>query len=429
MAKRRNASIKNTPNKAKPRIKAGVVADPIQPRETDKVKDFVGDWVQYFKDDSNIFPNDLAKRAKRASVHNSIIQSKVTFTCGEGLSYLRNGEPVDLNTDNRLRDYVTYCNAKGESLNDIYKRCATDLITFGAFSAQQIKQGGFTFYYHQDASEVRLEKAGVDNIIDNAYISPDWTTIGEKDNASIEEEIIKIPMYRKESNEPVSIIYEKEYTPEHRYYGLPDYIGALHWIDISYKIPTFNLTRFKNGFMPSAIVDLVGEPPEGMTAEDYIQKVVLPKYTDEGNNAKILFQMVDSQENKTNVTLFDGIKDGDFTELQMLADQNIISAHRWHPTLSGIQTAGKLGTSQEIRNAFEVVNSTVIRGYKNKLIPIFNRMLAEAGFGEYTIEVHTKPPVSFISDINIENVLTQNEIRAIAGFEPIEDEQETQENE
>ncbi len=39
------------------RIKTGFVAkiqDPVMPRETDKEKDFVGDWVQYFKDDNNI---------------------------------------------------------------------------------------------------------------------------------------------------------------------------------------------------------------------------------------------------------------------------------------------------------------------------------------------------------------------------------------
>ena len=413
------------------RIKTGFVAkiqDPVMPRETDKEKDFVGDWVQYFKDDNNIFPNDLAKRAKRASVHNAILESKLVFTCGEGLTFERNGEAIDLDTDARLRDYVQSINNKGESLEEIYKRCAKDLITLGSYSIQVAKESGFTYYFHQDSTEVRLEKENEQNIIENAYISTDWNSIKNNDTEGIEEDIEKIPIFVKETTEANSLIYRREYSPEHRYYGMPDYVGALHWIDISYKIPTFNLTRFKNGFMPSAVVDLVGEPPEGMTPEDYIKDVVIPKFTDEGNNSKILFQMVDSQENKTNVQLFDGIKDGDFTELQQLADQNIISAHRWHPSLSGIQTAGKLGTSQEIRNAFELVNNTVIRGYKNALIPTFNMMLEEAGFGDVKITVHTKPPVSYISDVDITAILTTNELRAIAGFEPLEEDEE-QENE
>ena len=414
------------------RIKTGFVAkiqDPVMPRETDKEKDFVGDWVQYFKDDNNIFPNDLAKRAKRASVHNAILESKLVFTCGEGLTFERNGEAIDLDTDARLRDYVQNINNKGESLEEIYKRCAKDLITLGSFSVQVAKESGYTYYFHQDSTEVRLEKENEQNSIENAYISTDWNSIKNNDTEGIEEDIEKIPIFSKGTREANSIIYRREYSPEHRYYGMPDYVGALHWIDISYKIPTFNLTRFKNGFMPSAVVDLVGEPPEGMTPEDYIKDVVIPKFTDEGNNSKILFQMVDSQENKTNVQLFDGIKDGDFTELQQLADQNIISAHRWHPSLSGIQTAGKLGTSQEIRNAFELVNNTVIRGYKNALIPTFNMMLEEAGFDDVKITVHTKPPVSYISDIDITAILTQNELRAIAGFEPLEEDEQEQENE
>ena len=344
------------------RINTGIVAqvkEPTMPIESDKVKDFAGDWVQYFQDDSNTFPNDLAKRAKRSSVHNAIIESKLVFTCGEGLSFMKDGERVDLDSDTRLRDYVTSVNNKGESLEEIYKRCARDLITMGAFSAQAVKEAGYTFYFHQDVTEVRLEKEDENNIINNAYVSPDWPTIEADIHEGSEEEIKKIPLFKPGTSEQVSVIYNREYTPEHRYYGIPDYIGAVHWIDISYKIPTFNLDRFKNGFMPSAVVDLVGEPPEGMTAQEYIEDVVLPKFTGEGNNSKILFQMVDSQENKTNVQLFDGIKDGDFTTLQELADQNIISAHRWHPSLAGIQTAGKLGSSQEIRNAFEIVNNTV----------------------------------------------------------------------
>ena len=417
MAKNRN-TIK--PN----RIKSGIVAkiaDPVAPRETDKDKDFVGDWVQYFKDDNNIFPNDLAKRAKRSSVHNAILESKLVFTCGDGLSFERNGEAIDLDTDTRLRDYVTSINNKGESLEDIYKRCAKDLITIGSFSVQAVKESGFTFYFHQDTTEVRLEKENELNIIENAYISPDWYSIKNEDKEGVEEVIEKIPMFTKGTREANSIIYRREYSPEHRYYGLPDYIGALHWIDISYKIPTFNLTRFKNGFMPSAVVDLVGEPPEGMTPEDYITNVVIPKFTDEGNNSKILFQMVDSQDNKTNVQLFDGIKDGDFTELQQLADQNIISSHRWHPSLSGIQTAGKLGSSQEIRNAFELVNNTVIRGYKNMLIPVFNMMLEEAGFGDVTIKVHTKSPITYANEISVEQALSKNEKRDLLGFEAQEE--------
>jgi len=55
-------------------------------------------------------------------------------------------------------------------------------------------------------------------------------------------------------------------------------------------------------------------------------------------------------------------------------------------------------------------------------------MLEEAGFGDVKITVHTKPPVSYISDVDITAILTTNELRAIAGFEPLEEDEE-QENE
>jgi phage portal protein BeeE len=238
-----------------------------------------------------------------------------------------------------------------------------------------------------------------------------------------------LPAFEKGSREPNSILYVKEYTPEHRYYGLPDYVGALNWIDISYRIPKFNLDRFDNGFMPSAVVDLFGDAPEGMTAEQYIKDVVVPKFTGEGNNSKILFQMLDDETQKTNVQLFDNVKDGDFTVLQELADQNIISAHRWHPALSGIKSAGQLGNNQEIRNAFEIVKNTVIRGYQMKLNKAFDMMLEEAGFGDIKVSVHTKSPVSFIGDIDINSVLTTNEKREMLGLPPLEENEQTEQQE
>jgi hypothetical protein len=420
---------RRNPNK---KVKAGYVASvskPMTPKETDKIKDFTGDWVHYFDNDNNNFPNDLAKRSKRCAVHNAIIETKVVFTCGDGITFTRDGEAVDLDREPRLKEYVSSVNAKGESIDEIYTKAARDLITGGAFALQPVRNGDFFGFYHQDWTEVRSQKENKDHKVENYYISPDWDTINKSENTEAEEILEMLPAFEKGSREPNSILYVKEYTPEHRYYGLPDYVGALNWIDISYRIPKFNLDRFDNGFMPSAVVDLFGDAPEGMTAEQYIKDVVVPKFTGEGNNSKILFQMLDDETQKTNVQLFDNVKDGDFTVLQELADQNIISAHRWHPALSGIKSAGQLGNNQEIRNAFEIVKNTVIRGYQIKLNKAFDMMLEEAGFGDIKVSVHTKSPVSFIGDIDINSVLTTNEKREMLGLPPLEENEQTEQQE
>ena len=78
------------------------VQQPKLPIETDKRKDFRGKWVPFFKDDSNTFPNDCAKRAKRSSTHNALIESKVGYVVGQGFNAHRGSETVEIEKEKNL---------------------------------------------------------------------------------------------------------------------------------------------------------------------------------------------------------------------------------------------------------------------------------------------------------------------------------------
>jgi len=395
------------------------VQQPKLPVETDKKKDFRGEWVQFFKDDNNTFPNDCAKRAKRSSTHNALIESKVGYVVGDGFKAHRGSEIIEIDKEKNLSDYLDSVNNHEESLIDVYTKCARDLITTGNFAVEVVRSGGQQFIFHKDITTVRLEKADADNRINNVYISPDWSAIKKNARAGQEEKITKIPAYFYGTKESNSIYYCKNYSPEFFYYGVPDHIGASLWVDIEYLIPTFNVNKFKNGFMPSAIIDLFGtEPPEGMTAQQYLDKII-EKFTGEGNNSKILFQMLDSQEQKSSIQVLDNVREGDFQKLHDLAVQNIITAHRFTPSLAGIATAGKLGSTQQVQSEFEIINNTVIRPYKDKLLRVFNTLIKEAGF-DIKLDVHTASPVSVTSLIQPSEVMTINEQRQLLGLEPID---------
>ena len=129
--------------------------------------------------------------------------------------------------------------------------------------------------------------------------------------------------------------------------------------------------------------------------------------------------VLDSQEQKSSVQIIDNIREGDFQKLHDLAAQNIITAHRFTPSLAGIQTAGKLGSVQQIQTEFEIINNTVIRPYKDKLLRVFNTLIKEAGF-DVKLDVHTQSPVSVTSLIQPSEVMTINEQRQLLGLEPLE---------
>ena len=395
------------------------VQQPMLPIETDKKKDFRGDWVPFFKNDKNMFPNDCAKRAKRSSTHNALIESKVGYIVGNGFTYSRNGEALDIEKEQGFTDYINSINSYGESLIDIYTKCARDLVTTGNFALEVVRRGSGQFLFHKDITTVRLQKADAEGKINNAFLSPDWSSIKKNTKAGHEEKITKIPTYIYSSKEKNSIYYCTSYTPEHSYYGLPDWSGAAQWIDIEYRIPKFNIDKFDNGFHVGAIVDLFGtEPPNGMLPQQYVEKI-RDSFTGEGNNSKVLFQMLDSQEQKSSIQILDNVREGDFQQLHNLAVQNIITAHRFTPSLAGIQTAGKLGSLQQIQTEFEIISGTVIQPYKNKILRIINGLIREAGF-DIKLSVHTPSPVSVASAIDPREVLTINEQRTLLGMQPID---------
>ena len=399
-----------------------VVPEPILPWESDKKRAFSGKWVLYFQADKNAFPNDTAKRAKQSPTSHSIIQSKVVYTVGNGFTFFRKstGEEVDIYSENALREYVENVNSHGQQLIEVYEMCARDLITTGNLALEIVKTGERLNVFHVDSTTVRLEKMDRKGFINYAYLSADWVDIGNNTRAPYEDKISPIPMWYKETPKANSLMFIKEYAPEFRYYGLPDHYASAYWQDIEYRIGRFNLDRFDNGFMPSGIVDLYGEPPDGKNAKQYIDEIV-KKFTGAGNNSKILFQLLDSQEQRSNVNIFEQLKDGDFIKLQALARDAIIVSHRYTPSLAGVATAGTLGSNQQLMTEFEIVNNTVIKGYKQKLLKAVNDILEEAGFGDFYAIVNTTMPVSYASSIKPENVLTINEQRNLIGFNGIED--------
>ena len=398
------------------------------PEEKSKKRDVNTEWIPFFKDSNNTYINDLAKRAKRSSTHASILSSKLSYILGDGIQIIRKDlEPYEDGDNPKLEEYLNSINSYDESIEEVFSRLAYDFLYSGNGYLQVIREKDRINIFHQDSSQVRLGKA-VDNKIDKAFISSDWTEI--KNNKPLSDQnVIPIDVFNKNSkSQKKSIIHIKEYSPEHFYYGLPEYVSAIKWIDIEYKIPSFNLTLFENGLLPSGVLTLRGDVPEGYKSPvDYVNDIK-DKFTGEDNTSKFLVQLVDNDVNDASFDPFTNINEGHFRLLQELAVQNIISAHKWHPSLSGIQTAGKLGTNQEIRSAYEIVLNTTIRHYQKKLLKPLNTILELAGFGEYELTINNSYPVSFGSEISANEVLTLDEKRQELGYEIATEEQKQELN-
>ena len=349
------------------------------------------DFIPFGKD--NLFPQYLAELKRQSSTHRSVLAQKTTFTTGGGF----------LTSNESLASFIEDVNANGESLKDCFKRLADDYYTYGnAFLEGVVYEGGVNFY-HKDAATARVSKNKK-----YVFFNPDWS-----DYRKNKEKTQRVPIYPNVSNSRF-IIHYKDYESTFNFYGLPDYVAALEHIAIDYEIGKFNHTSFKNGFSPSAIVTVNGDFGEA-EAEKFVE-TAKETLTGSGNNSKILFLVKNGEDSRgTDVQIISNKEDGDFLDLQKLTDQNIITAHRWQPALSGIVSSGKMNnTGSEIRIAYDLAMSTVIRDTTNILLePIKRVIMEEMGIDTSDLTVAYEPPISFLSDIDPKLVLTIDEQRAM----------------
>jgi hypothetical protein len=333
------------------------------------------------------------------------------FTAGLGIIYRQNGEVIKLN--DKQKKYVDNINANGETLYEVYKKVQGDFIDFGNAYPQVVKEGQRSNIFHSDATTVRISKNK-----ETAYISNFWRDIGNEDVFPRKDfEIKDIDLTGKESNYLVHIM---NYEPEYNIYGVIDHTAALKDADIEYKISTFNLDKLDNGFFPSVMIQMYGDPPDGKTPEEYAESIAT-NFTGEGKSRKFLLQLLEQGVDGAEIHEFEGAAEGEFRELKQLAKESIIEAHRWHPALMML-TPGKLANSSDIRTAYEMVKNTVIPDYRIPVLKVFENILNDTElFTDIELSIKPVVPVSAADEIDVGKIWTVDEQREETGKLPFDD--------
>ena len=372
-----------------------VPTQPADVKDKSKLKD---NYIPF--GDDNLFPQQLAELKRLSSTHRAILSQKTTFS-SQGY----------ITEDSLLEEFIESCNANDESLAEVKAKAIDDLYTFGNAYLEIVKFEGGINIFHVDATSVRLHKNGKD-----AIIHPDWINYERR-----KTEGVKIPLYPHEGNR--CLVHLKDYETTFQHYGLPDYIAGLEHCSIDFEIGKWNNTKFKNNFQPSAIIEITADMGDAEAEE--LVALAQDKFTNQGgaeNNGKILFIVKNGDTTPANVTMIKDDQDASFPELQKLTDQNLITAHRWQPSLMGIVSGGKMNsTGSEIRIAYEIVLATVVKSVSQK----FDKCIAKLfktyyNYASIDLTAKFEPPISYLSDVDIKQVLTINEQRAILGFDEVE---------
>lgn len=221
------------------------------------------------------------------------------------------------------------------------------------------------------------------------------------------------------------LLYAYIPSPDNPQYPVPDYYASIEDVLTSAEIQRYDLEAVMNGFVPSAILTLVGKTDNttkdeyGMTARDY-QNSALESFTGQqknvdglsGRNRLVVFEAA-SKEEIPNLQAFDAkaILDSSNTKRDVV-ERAVCRSFGVHPVLVGYSDASILGNTQSIANAsLELANNV---NYLQRMIERVFKMCFPLNEWKLT----QFKPISYIPDIAYSK-LTDTEIRALFGYEPL----------
>jgi hypothetical protein len=371
-----------------------------------KGKDYI------FYGERNDYPNYLLRIYNNSAKHNAIVTGKVDYICGNGWGVKSEDEMQKA----KAYGMIDKVNTKEESLNEVTNKLVTDLTIFGGYYLQVIwtkATGEIAELYHVDYYKVRTNSENTE-----FYVSDNWL---KNDNVNPRPDYETYPAFDPNNPTGSQILYFKEYRAGVNTYSLPDYRGAISYIELDISIGEYHLNTINNGMFSSKLINLNGGKVS-QEEEDRIERQFQNKFSGSKNAGKFMLAFNDSKENEPSIIDLSGTElDKHFDLLNLTVQTEIFSGHKiTSPMLFGIKTEGQLGGRSEMREAYQLFQNTYVNAKQRAIEETVNYLFK---FNDIIADLELKPtePISFeFSEAIISANMTQDEIREKLGLTPIE---------
>lgn len=332
------------------------------------------DWVTFGP--NNSFPLEILEFRNASAIHDSIIEGKTSLIAGNGFMFGNDRVESDqFLVDNwkqipfwRKMDRILWLNAR-------------DLETFGYACFEiiySIDRTRIVDINWIDSSRVASGKKDEFGNINEYYYSENWSNIRQYPPRKIEA-------WNPNGEAPRQLMFIRRQDNNMEYFALPNYYSALRWIKADGLMAEYNLAAIKNGFSPSIVFKFYKKPsPE---ERRYNSEAIKSQHGGEKNAGKAVIFYSEGKELAPDVQTIDATNIDQ--RLLQVADQivqQIITAHRCHPQLLGIQTPGKLGFSTELIQSWEIFDKMVIRPERKLLLDAYKEILIYNGVPRVQIE-------------------------------------------
>ena len=326
--------------------------------------------------DDNLFPGALALMSRRSSTHRRIINDKADYISGKGFTF----DPEE----QLLGEFIASVNGAGESLRQVLNKLAFDKSLFGNAFLEIVTDADHSFLslFHHDASRCRVAKDS-----QHIVLHHDWAHFDA-------ESAITLPLYplfeEQADGTLRAMIHYKDYEPMFDHYGVPPYIAGLNVSAIAYKTDKWNISRLDNSFQLSGVMILDGGVDDEQQSER-IARIAEEKFA--GDPGQVMFVVRNgSEDDNSRFIPFVSQNDGDWKELHDQATSDIVVAHSWFRSLSGLDYSSGFN-SERILHEYEIALNTVILAEQAELMePIISILRDVAGIDASSLQIVNRPP-------------------------------------
>lgn len=324
----------------------------------------------------NLLPITLSNLSRSSTIHRRILNDKADYISGRGFSI----DPENLT----VAALIDKANGQGQSLRSVVGRVAFDKCLFGNAFLEVVtdERGSFVSLYHQDAIRCRLT---TDN--EAVVLHHNWAAFQAK-------QARRLPIFpkfeRMEDGTLRSVIHYKDYEPGFGNYGVARYVAAMGAASIAYKTDRWNVSRLDNAFQVSGVMVLDGQVDSQAEAAE-IARLAEQKFA--GKPGQVMFLVKSGLEGDTTKFIpVNTAHDGDWRGLHEQATADIIVAHSWYRTLSGMNYSTGFSPDR-ILYEYNIALATVIVPEQNELIEPIRIMIRRIlGVESDTLQFVNRPP-------------------------------------
>jgi len=311
-------------------------------------------------------PGDLSSYYQMNSYHQRCVQTKALVTAGLGFDIVCNthteenaqNEPKPATSESDLiLEFIKNNEMNtGQTFIEMLINFQTDFEVFGYSFLETVRdsKGALKLLCHIPAKNSALVQ------------NPETMLI----------ELLQTVNNKTQKFSPDEFLMIKNYNPDNRYYGLPEYISALPAILLDREMMEYNISRLQNNAIPDLIVSVSGTQ---LTQEqkDTMKDFWNNSFKGAGNSGKTLLIETIAKDSQIQVTeIKSTYRDGAFRLAKRECRDEIIASHGVPPILLGIKTSGSIGSGKDIIEQVRTFKEIIIEPRQRRLEHALNSLFA-----------------------------------------------------